>query len=75
MMLYQDISWEMTQKVKITARYAIFDIPDYDARIYAYENDILGYFSIPPYFGTGSRYYAVLKYSPTKVLLAISFFN
>lgn len=68
MLIYQDLSWEVSQKVKLTARYAIFDIPDYDARIYAYENDVLGYFSIPPYSGKGTRYYAMVQFSPVRNL-------
>lgn len=44
-----------------SARYALFDT-DYNARIYAYENDVLYAFGIPAYFNRGSRVYAMLKY-------------
>jgi len=56
-LLYQDLAWKPTFSWRFTARYAIFDAPDYDARIYAYENDVLGFFSIPAYYRTGSRFY------------------
>ncbi len=62
MLIYQDISWKYGFKFRLTGRYAIFDSEDFDARIYAYENDILGFFSIPAYFGVGSRYYVLLNY-------------
>ena len=61
---YQDVAWKPGFKFRFTGRFAIFDAPDYDARIYAYENDILGFFSIPPYFGQGHtplRHYPVLS--------------
>ncbi len=60
-LLYQDLSWKPAFSWRFTMRYAIFDAPDYDARIYAYENDVLGFFSIPAYYRTGSRYYFMLN--------------
>ncbi len=61
-LLYQDISYKHPSgKWNLTARYAIFKVDDYDARIYAYENDVLYAFSIPAYMGTGSRAYLVTK--------------
>ncbi len=68
LLLYQDLSWRFRFKYRITARYALFDIPSYDARIYAYENDVLGFFFIPPYSGIGSRYYVILNWKATKGL-------
>ena len=46
----------------------LFDAPNFRARIYAYENDVLGNFSIPPYFRTGSRYYIILNFKATRWL-------
>lgn len=67
-LLYQDLVWKPGFKFKVTGRYALFDAPDYNARIYAYENDILGFFSIPPYYRTGSRYYLVFNYKASRSL-------
>jgi hypothetical protein len=66
--LYQDVSCKLGWKWDLTGRYAIFDAPSYNARIYAYENDVLGFFNIPAYYGIGSRYYMMLNYKPTKHL-------
>ncbi len=60
-LLYQDISWKYGFRWKLTGRFAVFDIDNYDARIYAYENDILGFFSIPPYYRQGTRWYVILN--------------
>ncbi len=67
-LIYQDLSWKFNYKFKMTGRYALFDAPNYAARIYAYENDVLGSFTIPPYFRTGSRYYVVFNYKATRWL-------
>lgn len=65
-MIYQDLTWKLGWRWDLTARYAIFDAPDYTTRIYAYENDVLGFFNIPAYYGVGSRYYLMLNYKPNK---------
>lgn len=65
-LIFQDFSYKVGFKLKLTARYALFDVPDFDARIYAYENDVLGFFSIPAYNGVGSRVYLMLNYKPTR---------
>lgn len=64
--MYQDISWKLGWRWDLTARYAIFDAQNFNTRIYAYENDILGFFNIPAYYGVGSRYYLMLNYKPNK---------
>jgi len=61
MMIYQDLVWKFGFNWRLSARYALFDIPLSDARIYAYENDVLGFFSIPAFRGSGSRYYIMLN--------------
>ncbi len=60
---FQDVKYSF-RKVPITinARYALIQTDNFDSRIYAYENDVLYFFSIPAYFGRGSRTYLLLKY-------------
>ncbi len=67
-MMYQDLTYKLGWKWDITARYAVFDSPNYNTRIYAYENDVLGFFNIPAYSGIGSRYYVMLNFKPSKHL-------
>ncbi|MBK8442960.1 MAG: helix-hairpin-helix domain-containing protein [Sphingobacteriales bacterium] len=62
-LLFQDIDWHpFGKRYSIKARYAFFDTPTYNTRIYAYENDVLYSYSVPPYYGRGTRWYAVLRY-------------
>ncbi|MFL5762530.1 MAG: ComEA family DNA-binding protein [Bacteroidia bacterium] len=64
---YQDITYNKLGKpLSVTFRYAIFQSDSYDARIYAYETDIPGSYSIPAYYDRGSRYYIMLDYNLTK---------
>ncbi|MEZ4827395.1 MAG: helix-hairpin-helix domain-containing protein [Bacteroidia bacterium] len=66
LLLYQDISWKIGYNWKISGRYAIFDTEGYDTRVYAYENDVPGFSSIPPYYQTGSRFYLIADWRPQK---------
>ena len=62
-LLYQDLIYHHSQLPFTTSiRYALFDTDSYNTRIYAYENDILYAFSIPPYFNKGSRFYLNFRY-------------
>lgn len=61
-MVYQDINYKrLGSKVTYSIRYALMDSPDWNTRIYAYENDVLYAFSILPYYGRGSRIYGMIK--------------
>jgi len=60
--LCQDIAYKPENKpFSLTFRYAIFDAKDYNARIYAYENDVLYSFSVPALYGKGMRFYLLGK--------------
>ena len=56
--LCQDIAYKPEHlPFSLTFRYAIFDAKDYNARVYAYENDVLYSFSVPALYGKGMRFY------------------
>jgi len=62
-LIYQDIQFiSKNEKLTIYGRYALFDVQDYDARLYAYENDLLYVFSIPALYEQGSRAYLLFNY-------------
>jgi hypothetical protein len=49
-------------------RAQFFETSGYDSRVYAYENDVLYSYSIPPFFDKGFRYYVNLNYDLSKKL-------
>ncbi|HYG02388.1 MAG TPA: helix-hairpin-helix domain-containing protein [Chryseosolibacter sp.] len=57
-------------RFKFTGRYAIFGTDDFDNRQYVYENDVLLAYSLPAYFGTGTRHYII---GEVKISRALSF--
>ncbi len=63
MLAYQDlIHTTMDRPLSMSMRLAYFNITDFDARIYAYENDLLNEYYIPAFSGEGLRYYLKAKY-------------
>lgn len=59
----QDISYAFTSiPMKVDVRFQFFDAVNYENRLYSYEKDVLYAFSIPMYYGLGSRYYFNLQY-------------
>ncbi|MBP6310855.1 MAG: helix-hairpin-helix domain-containing protein [Flavobacteriales bacterium] len=66
-LLYQDIVHRpLSSPFETTFRIALFESDTYNARLYAYENDLVGVFSIPPYYGRGIRAYAMFRVSPLR---------
>jgi hypothetical protein len=64
MILTQDVLWKPKSfPMDISLRYALFDTDSYDTRIYTYENNALYVFAVPSYYYTGSRAYAMIRYS------------
>ncbi len=63
--LSQGLRFTPLDGVRVDARLALFDTDDYDARIYAYEHDLLYSFSVPVLYGRGQRSYLLLQYAPT----------
>lgn len=60
----QDVSYTfLSIPLKFDLRFQFFDAVNYDNRFYSYEKDVLYAFSIPMYFGLGSRYYFNIQYA------------
>jgi hypothetical protein len=49
-------------QLTFSVRLALFNTDGYDTRIYAYEDDALYSFSLPTYYGNGSRWYFNVHY-------------
>lgn len=62
-LIYQDVIYQaLNSPFSFSFRYGIFDTDSYNARIYAYENDVLYAFSIPAYYNRGTRTYLTVRY-------------
>ena len=62
-MIYQDVIYKaLSSPISLSFRYAIFNSDSWNARMYAYESQVLYYYAIPPYYGRGSRVYGMLQY-------------
>lgn len=68
-LLYHDVVHRpLSSPLELTFRAALFESGSYDSRLYAYENDMIGVFSIPPYYGRGMRWYAMARLTPMRGL-------
>ena len=66
-LIFQDLNFKILKnKLTTSCRLAIFDIEDYNARIYAFEDNVPYSFSVPLYQNSGTRYYIMLRYHFTK---------
>ena len=59
--LAQDVGYQVSRTLKLTARYALFDADDYDTRQYVYEQDVLLAVSVPVLYGQGTRVYGIAE--------------
>ncbi len=65
-MVYQDVIYSTRkEKFKVQFRIARFDIDSYDARIYAYENNVLYGYSFPAFMDKGWRTYLNCYWKPS----------
>ncbi len=61
-MMFQDAKYEtQSGDFYVVGRYGLFDVDDYRARIFTYENDLLYTFSIPFFQDKGMRYYVLAR--------------
>ncbi len=59
---FQDLRYETTNNdLYVIGRYALFNVDDYQTRIFTYENDLLYTFSIPFFQDRGMRYYLLSR--------------
>jgi predicted porin len=65
---YLEGSYKPNMNISANLRLQYFETDDYNSRIYAYENDVLYSFSIPPFFDKGVRYYLNINYDVNRKL-------
>lgn len=66
-MFFQDLNVNPFDfPLQFVMRYGLFDTKSYYSRIYTYENDVPGSWSIPSFYYRGSRYYLMIRYTVVK---------
>lgn len=69
-LVYQDVRYELVpRRLRVDARLTLFRTDGYDARLFAFENDLAGVFAIPPLSGRGARGYVLLRATPLDALV------
>ena len=63
MMLYQDIGVHPGTALWWNIRLTFFTTDSYATRVYAYERDLDGVLSLPALYGSGIRWYGLVRYS------------
>lgn len=63
--IYQDVIFKH-KHLTLTGRYALFDTDSYNSRMYAFESEVPGSYSIPSFYYRGSRAYIMLDYDITR---------
>jgi len=67
--VYQDIIFKkIGSPVSFSMRYAIMDAPDWNSRIYAYENDLSSVYSMKAWQDRGISIYAIVQYHVNKIV-------
>lgn len=68
-MVFQDIEWQVDPwKTKFWLRTCLFEAPDFETSIYAYENDVLYDFTSFLHYGKGLRGIIMARLSPLDIL-------
>ena len=68
-LVFQDIQYSTPKKrLSLITRVAYFTVDDYNARVYAAENDVLYQYAVPLYQNSGVRYYMVARAKITRKL-------
>jgi hypothetical protein len=68
-LMFQELDFKPLGKPwSLTFRYSVYTTSDYDTRIYAFEQELLGSFSLPAYYGAGTSSYILLRYRILKGL-------
>lgn len=64
-LIFQDIRFYPTSRLRVDARVTMFDTDDFDSRVFQFENDLLFVLSNMMLFDQGQRMYVLLNYQAT----------
>ena len=64
LLLFQDFQYKLRVKLTIYGRILFFQTDSFASRIYEFENDLIGVMTNQPLWGTGYKWYLLLRYNP-----------
>lgn len=62
MLVHQDVMFDLAATLRVNIRIAPYLTDSYESRLYDFENDVDGAFSLPALYGRGSRWYVLMRY-------------
>ncbi len=62
-LIYQDVRCEPDFTYSLSSRLIVFRTDSFDSRVYEFESDLPGAFSNPALFGSGLRWYILLRFA------------
>ena len=74
--IYQDLKFKFYKnKFTINTRLALFDIDEFNTRIYAFEDNVPYTYSVPMFQNSGTRFYLMANYKITKNIKVFARFS
>lgn len=75
-LIYQDLKFKLYRnKFTVNTRLALFDIDNFNARIYAFEDNVPYNYSVPMFQNSGVRFYLMASYKIAKNIKVFSRFS
>ncbi len=68
LLIFQDVKYSLAKTLSVYGRIIFFQTDSFASRIYEFENDIIGVMKNQPLWGTGVKWYLLLRYTPLKNL-------
>jgi len=62
--MFEDLEWQFFRFLRITSRISFFHTWNYGLRLYEFENDVPGVLRTVPNYGSGSKWYFILRFDP-----------
>ncbi len=64
LLLFQDFQYKLKSKLTLYGRIIFFQTDSFASRIYEFENDLIGVMKNQPLWGSGIKWYLLIRYSP-----------
>ena len=62
LLMSETIKWNVLHSLTVQTRLAVFETDSYDSALYEFEEEVPGAYSNPALYGSGIRWYCILRY-------------